>query len=424
MIVQPARIAVIDNNEHHLKALVDALSGMGSGCLSFHYNEDHPRPEMLTGVRFIFSDLHLISDAVTSDKKQQYSNIASMLYAGLGENHGPYVLVIWSEFPDELEALKEYLKQLGPNQAPIRCCVLNKHDYLPSDGAPKTQELIEAIKSLLADVPGVLALLDWEQKVATAAALSTSTLWRLAQGSDEQERDNSLRNVLGRLSKGAIGEKAAEENPGRGVIEALTPLLADQLEKSEVHDALWKEAVDFSRPEIASSGPELYGMLYFECPTRHNPLERGTVSELPDEWSTDDKFGAKFGFSKQQLLEEFGYKTSQLEDVHKRTAWYLIQVNAACDQAQGNAGLVPFALAALAPCLKKNSAKGSVWSSRAVLLDGEEKVLLVHGRFVIGLTANEAEKFKVKMRVRTQLLDLMVQEIRSKAARLGAIEPH
>lgn len=427
MIIQPARIVIIDNEEAHLKSMVDALSEMGSACLPFHYKEEHPKPELLAGARFIFSDLHLVSDAVTSDKKQQYANIASMLLSCLDENHGPYVLVIWSEFPDELSELIKYFDDLEPNQRPIKCCVLNKNDYIPTvtDPSSKTGDLVSAVAHLLNDIPGLSALLKWEQKVSAAASITTSTLWKLSEGHDENERDLALRNTLGRLAKGASGDSAARQYPGRGVMEALTPLLSDQLEKSEIDEEFWKSAVSFDAPERAASGASLYTMLYFENPTGHSALERGTVCTLPEEWASEEKFNEKFGYRKSNLIEEFGYKGEKKDEAEKRAEWCLVQLNAACDQAQGNPGFYPFVLGCIIPSeIKCNSPKGSVFRSRTVVLDGIERQLYCHGRFVLTMTMADAKNIKVKMRIRTQLLDQMMQDIRTKSARLGTIEPY
>ena len=426
MIIQPARIVVIDNDEIHLKYLVDALTAMGSACLPFHYKEDHPESKLLSGARFIFCDLHLISDAMTSDRKQQYANIASMLLSCLDDDHGPYALVIWSEFPDEVDDLIAYLDELGPNQRPIKCSVLKKNDFIPtdSDSEPKGEELIAAIAGLFEDTPGLSALFKWEQKVSIAASVTTSTLWKLCEGADESKRDIALRNTLGKLAMGSSGEMLAKEHPGRGVVEALSPLLSDQLEKSDINEEFWKTAVDFDCPNEAAPVADLYAKLHFEYPTSHSPLERGTACCLPDNWKSDDGFKTKFGFSKEEVLGQFGYTGEKLTEAKDAARWYLIQLNAACDQAQNNPGLIPYVLGFIIPNeIKKSKGKLSTWSSRAFAMDESEQVLCCHGRFVIGVTKAEVKDFTVRLRIRTQLLDEMVRQIRMQSARLGVIEP-
>lgn len=397
MIIQPARIIVIDDNKDHLKSLTDTLCKMGSGCLPFHYEDDPPESKLLKGARFIFCDLHLTSDGVTSDKKTQYSIIASMLADRLNQKHGPYVLIVWSEFPEEVNALEEFLQRLDIGQRPLKCCVLNKNDYISTESSPgkKTANLSSAIEGLFEDIPGLSALMDWEQKVMLAASETTSVLWSLCENVNEVEdegtikQDVKLRNTLRKLASGASGDITNNDNPGRGVFEALSPLLADQLEKGTFDEELWKSVVSVqsgqsgrqvyevltplledqiekgnidgkfwktvlqetdSQDEV--SGAALYSMLYFEVPSAHSNIERGVVCQLPKEWAEDDKFLDKFGCKKEKVLEEFGFKENLWEEVKNDCKWCFVQMNAACDQAQNNLGFIPYVLACM---IKKNT---------------------------------------------------------------------
>ena len=79
MIFPPARIVLIDDDEHHLETLHNAISHLGSTCLPFLYTDEDPTSDQLGHARVIFCDLHLGSDTLTSDKKIYYAKIASML---------------------------------------------------------------------------------------------------------------------------------------------------------------------------------------------------------------------------------------------------------------------------------------------------------------------------------------------------------
>lgn len=72
----------------------------------------------------------------------------------------------------------------------------------------------------------------------------------------------------------------------------------------------------------------------------------------------------------------------------------------------------------------KKTPKLSIWKSRTLEFDGEQQILYCHGRFVAGLTEAKTVDFEVKMRIRAQLLDQMIQDIRTKSSRLGTIQPH
>nr|WP_070960642.1 hypothetical protein [Hyphomonas sp. Mor2] len=427
MIIQPARIVVIDNNSEHLKALVDALSGLGSACLPFHYQDAHPERHLLAGARFIFCDLHLISDAVTSDKQKEYANIASMLLEALRDDHGPYVLVIWSEYPDDVEALKRYVAELEDGKKPLLVHALNKNDYIHTNAndGEFAGNLVQAVAELFQSLPGLAAMLQWEQIVSDAAAQTTSSLWSHCTGDTTARRDESLSNTLGKLANGASGERSAKVFPGRSVISALNPLLADQLEQNEIDETIWKEAVQFKKADFAASDASLYTMLHVECPTSHNATERGALVELPKSLEKDKAFEAVFGYDRKSIIHEFGYRGERLDDAVKQATWCCLQINAACDQAQGHPGLVPYTLSCFVPtAIKKREGKrDSVFQSRGMVIDEIEQFLFSHGRFTTGMTQRRAIELKPLMRLRGQLLDQAVFDIRVQAARLGTIEP-
>lgn len=427
MIIQPARIVVIDNNSEHLKALVDALSVLGSACLPFHYKDTHPEEHLLSGARFIFCDLHLISDAVTTDKKKEYANIASMLLDVLRDDHGPYVLVIWSEYPDDVEALKGYVDQLEDGKKPLLVHALNKNDYIHTNAndGKFSGDLVKSVAELFQTLPGLAAMLQWEQIVSDAAAQTTSSLWSHCTGDTTEKRDLSLSNTLGKLANGASGEHSAKEFPGRSVISALTPLLADQLEKNEIEETIWKAAVQFKKADLAASDASLYTMLHVECPTSHDATERGALVELPASLKEDKDFADFFGYNQKSIIHEFGYRGDRLDEAVNEATWCCLQINAACDQAQGHAGLVPYTLSCFVPTTikKRDDKRNSVFQSRGIVIDGGEKFLFSHGRFTTGMTQEKAIELRPLMRLRGQLLDQAVFDIRVQAARLGTIEP-
>ena len=425
MISQPARIVVIDNEPKHLSALTRALANMGSACLPFLYEAEHPSQSHLASARVIFCDLHLLSDAMTSDNKQQYANIASMLLESLKEEHGPYLLIVWSRYPKEVEDLHAYLEELSPGQQPVLCLCLDKGKFIDIDsGEPLVgTDLPAEISKMFEENPGLSALLQWEQNVSKAASVSTSTLWKLCQAHGDHQ-DRALRNTLGRLAKGALGDEFARDRPGRGVTEALGPLLADQLEKESLDEDYWKAAVEFDQPGMSASAVELYTYLHIETETNCLATERGVVSSLPSQWISAGKFIAKFGHNKTDILKTFGFQGDKLHKAIKNSSWYLVQINAACDEAQGNPGLLPFCLAAAVPTeITNNTPKGSVWRSKNFMIKARSCRLLCHGSFILGMKHVEARKLQPQFRIRSQLLDLMVQDVRTNSARLGVLEP-
>ena len=142
MILQAARVVVIDDNEQHLAALSRAIGKLGSACLSFHYQDEHPTKHQLAGARLIFCDLHLGGDTLTSDKTIFYANIASLLADGISADHGPYLLIVWSQYGEELEkTARIYERTLEPGQRPFEIVPLDKNTFIDAatDKCAKTR---------------------------------------------------------------------------------------------------------------------------------------------------------------------------------------------------------------------------------------------------------------------------------------------
>lgn len=441
MILQPARIVLIDNEQTHLRALSDALGSLGSASLSYLYKDEHPEHCILAGVRLVFCDLHLNSDAKTSDTKMHCANIASMLATGLAEDHGPYLLVVWSQFPDEVESLRTYLDELAPGQQPFDLVCLNKSDFINVDDGSVIEgtDLPKEIKEKIAELPGLTALLSWEQTVSASAAKTTNLLWGLCKDSaGTGNPDKMLTKTLGKLAAGGAGVSNGTDAPGRSVLEALVPLLADQIEAQEINEELWKQAVDVKNRGSGASSERLYSALHIEIPTSYSADRRGVVSLLSDLVS-DDTFEEFFGFGMGDLLIECGFSkkikvkiegrdetnTVPSDGVFEGSKWFLVQINAACDEAQSHPGLQPYCLAAIVPDEFKTgkSPRGSIETTNPFIFEEKKSTMYLMGRFVIGLSKRQTEALTPSLRLRSALLDKLVFGLRTNAARLGVTEP-
>ncbi|WP_146010277.1 hypothetical protein [Acidimangrovimonas sediminis] len=430
---------MIDDNRDHLRAISDALGSLGSASLSFLYNSDHPSPSVLAGARLIFCDLHLNADTITSDGKAECGNIASMLATGLTEDHGPYLLVIWSQFPDKVASLSDYLAELAPGQKPFQYICLDKNKFIDvsAGSALRGTDLPGEIQGIVSNQPGLTAMLSWEQVVSLSAAQTTNSLWTLSLAASRRQPDKALCQTLGKLAVGAAGLAFSTNFPGHSVVEALVPLLADQIETRDIDESIWKAAVDVQNRSSGAASEALYTALHIEAPTSYAAKKRGTVSPL-DELIADTHFKSVFGFEKSDLLMDSGYNEKDDENSTKSSVawkafgeavehskWFLVQINAACDEAQDHPGLLPFCLAFTVPAstTRRGKPKGSVEVTKTILLDGTKAYMYLLGRFVIGLPNSEAEKLKPSFRIRAALLDKLVFGLRTNSARLGITEP-
>jgi hypothetical protein len=423
MIGQAPRIVLIDDKRHHLYGLAHALGKLDSACLPFHFEDQGPSKQQLKNARVIFCDLHLLSDTLTADSKQQLALIASILSEGLDKQHGPYILVIWTEAPESLGELADYLKELEPSQQPIECICFSKTDFInPANGELIAEtDLIAKIKATLEKWSSVSALLWWESTVADAASSLAAALWKHPRA-DLNRRAAGLSQTLAMLATGATGKSQAEKNPGKAINEALVPMLADRIEQTNIPDEIWRVAADFSNSADAIPPATLNSLLHLDFGTKVSPLQRGAASPLILAWNTERPFQDKFGHSMDEILKTFGYSDAQLVEAKGSSVWYLIQVRPACDEAQMKAGLIPFVLALASSIEAKSKPAASIWKSELFEIEDQSKRFYAHSNFILGLSAAETQGFQPTLRLRKPLLESLVYSIRTHEARPGTID--
>ena len=434
MILQAARVVVIDDNEQHLAALSRAIGALGSACLSFHYRDEHPNRDQLAGARLIFCDLQLGGDTLTTDKTTFYANIASMLEGGISADHGPYLLIVWSQFGEEPDKLNEYMSVLEPGQRPFAVVALDKNTFIDTatNEVREDENLVAEVKKSVESQPGLVAMLDWEELVAKAASRTTSRLWDLCLDCEGNETDGVLRNTLGRLARGAGGPNASD-HPGDSVREALSPLLEDQIATVEMDENRWSAAVRFGAGAAAPPS-RLYTAFHFEIQTGAAASARGVASSLPKKWLSTKKFSKRFGSSPSDVLKLCGYRGENLDCAEESASWYLVQINAACDYGSEDPGYLPYCLAAAVPTTRikdgesvplkaSQKHKGSVEKTREVALQGgKNERLFLFGGFVMGFRKSKTVNFKPVFRIRPALLDKLILDMRVNSARLGVLE--
>lgn len=423
MIIQAPRIVLIDDKRHHLHGLAHALSRLDSACLPFHFQDQGPTKRQLRNARVVFCDLHLLSDAMTGDSKTQLGVIVGMLAEGLEVNHGPYVLVIWTENPDKVEGLREYLDELDPGQRPLDFVCLDKNRFINTNDGELIAEddLIAEIQKSLGSWAGVTALLWWESAVADAASDLARDLWA-ASGTDVGARPEGLRQTFAKLAKGASGDQRAREQPGMAVNEALVPMLSDRVERTMFPPEIWEPAVEFDDQSHAVPTALLNTLVHLDFIHGLSPFQRGSATELKPGEQREEWFKANFGHSDAEIIEAFGFKGQRLTDAANDASWHLVQIRAACDEAQGKPGLLPFVLCAVLSTKSNDLPRPSAWISRDFLFGDRCARICVHANFVRGLSATEVQDFDPKFRLRSSLLESLTIAVHSHASRPGTID--
>lgn len=442
MFAAPRFIAVDDKKEH-LDAILSSFQRIGAPCMGVLFD---PANEIeishFRGVRCIFMDLHLTSGAVKTDHNADYALIQMILEDSIAPNGGPFVLVMWTQFPDLKEGLIAYLeKNLDPEKPyvrPLAVLSISKVDFLADLTAGQVKDplkLVEAIKKAVSNNRQLAALLEWETDVLTAAGATLSSLLNLIPASKRTSADFSdgLDIILSLLAKETVGPSHVDTNPRSAISTALAPILSDRILNQDVSDdvkEVWTKAVSRHTDKTlelssASEAGEINRMLHLAVPGAEIllPTDWGAVVEWPVPW-TDENLAERTGFDRKSLLcQEFKLRSKEISSCRP----VLVRVGAACDYAQNRRGPITYLFGLDIPegAARHEGQKPSeaVWMSPVFVMPGaaEPSRLHVHIRFPQIYLPPATDGWKVVCRVREQLLMHLISTASTHVARPGIV---
>ena len=438
MIFTPPRFVVVDDKPQHLDAILNVFQELGSPCLGVTYEPEKGLEKTnFEGVRMLFLDLHLIHDTSTTDDKQHFTLITTLLEDNISATGGPFVLVLWTVDEQSIEQLKAYLDEsidpAKPYARPLAVVGLPKDRFINVDTGEiltdKAQSLRNAVVATVKDIPQLAALLSWEVDVQAAAGETLATLMALVPAENQRSANfaDGLGGVLGRLADAAAGKHAAA-NPRAAVTSALAPILADRIvnqQGSEAASEAWGHAI--TGKGDTPLGSDITGrvnrMLHVAVPRAETikPVDWGAVVEFPGAW-TDEEVKARFGVTRSKLLvEEYKLKKGDGE----RCRWRLIRIGAACDYAQNRSGPLTYLLGLEVPqdLYGRKSRPMSVWSSPTLVTESHEApfVLAVNTRYAINVVPATAAGWRPVYRLREQLLMHLIAHAGNYLTRPGIV---
>jgi hypothetical protein len=409
-------VIAIDDEERYLNQLCKALHDSGIPCVPLKYPDQQP-PEnggWFRNVRIMFCDLHLIPSA--AGPHQSYGAIGAMLERIIPAGGSPLLLVVWTNYPSEMEALKAYLVERFPaDKQPSAILSLSKAEFEGENAA----KLPDAIRTRISANPQLSALLEWENDVANAADDCVRMLFRLAAeaGGDFSAAMDVL---LSQLACAASGKDLAAENPETAIHEALLPLLSDSvlhLPEDAHRTERWKKAMPsaVAKEKLPSAGARAasinaaLNIVHAGAQPSMTARERGAVVRL-----TDKEFGEAFSRTADEIAKDFAL-TAKLPPL----VWVAIQVEAMCDYAQQKSVRIPYVVAleipadtALVPTGKGRP--DPVWESPAFLSEAGTPVRLVANvRYLFLLSREDARQRKSAYRLR----DLLANDLSFAKAR-------
>ena len=419
------RIVAIDDQEEHLAGLADCLNQSGAACLRVHFTGYPAAIPACPDVRIIFADLHL-GPGTPSDHKADFAALGGLIEGAI-KPVGPYFIVLWTQYPDQAEALLGFLhERMGQGVTkPFDVLPLPKSRHMDPDGTIRDDKLMDAINDIVRGLPQVGALFDWEGRVLGAVGQTVSSILELTSGEGDGGRTKQVGRVLGRLAVAAVGKRHVDEDRFRAVNEALLPILADRIARMSsgtINEGIWPEALnlppDKEKPPIEESS-RLNRLVHVADPGGTPAIARGAVVPLPDSYRRAG-FCDHFGISELNAATK-RFRCKKFDPCSSRFRWVLVQCQAACDSALSNPGSVPYYLGLDFPQEHRSSKNPpeSTWRGPMFEFNGEFRQLRVNAAFPLALPSSETRDVAPLYRLREQVLNDLLYHVHSHGARPG-----
>ena len=421
------RIIAIDDREDHLAGLADCLNRNGVACLRIHFTDDPTGIHACPDVRIVFADLNLVP-GMASDHTADFAVIGGLIENTIRPT-GPYHIVLWTQYPEQAPALREFLdERLGDGVTkPFDVCPLPKSEHIDQDGNTSDEMLMEAIYNIVRGLPQVGALFDWEGQVLSAAGRTVSSILDLASQGDGDQRADRLGRILGRLAVEAVGKEHVDRDRFRAINDALLPILADRVAKMGLQgldEQLWSEALTMPDTDVMppdQKAARLNRLVHIAGPDGISATERGAVVPLPASYRDD--FQGYFGLPEPQAAQR-QFRCRELAPEDSRFRWILVQCQAACDHAQSNPGTLPYYLGLDFPEDNRSTSKkppDSTWRGPVFEFEGEIRRLRVNAGSSLSLPLSAMQDVTPLYRLREQILNDLAYHLHTHGARPGII---
>jgi len=313
-MILPPKVIAIDDDKPHLDALIQGLQELKIPSLPIWYQRSDTTPhEPIEHVRILFSDLHLLGS--DEDNKEKHFAIIQVLLSELiGKKNGPYILVLWTRFPDQAADLASYLSnRLAAKKRPVTVFPINKKQYFGVTGnfINKKKFLAHLSRSINKN-PQVAALIDWEMRALTAAGVAVAAVDSLISDDKRIEGEYSveLKTILSQLAFAAVGQQNVGGDKLEAINQALSPILNDSLThlpKSNVQTNIWNDAYKISNTKLSPEvNARLNRMIHVSnITTNLTHKDRGVVLKL--RWS-EAKIKSELGYEKSEIFKHFKIK--------------------------------------------------------------------------------------------------------------------
>lgn len=433
------RIMVVDDDKLHSDAIADALRRVGVECVPAHYDGENPESlhPALRGVRILLSDLHLIPGAQTANINQICQPIVELIEGGVTAQT-PFVLVLWTAHPNELEEVRRHLmERLAEAHRPLAIYALDKNHHMAGGNAVADAEgLLTALSQRLREMPAAAALLEWEEMLAKSARSAVDELHRMVlEVRGPLDYATALATLLARFAEHAMGKANAAERPVCGLSEVLVPIIADALSSNAggASQEIWTPTLRAANDAgMANVSGRMNGRLHIGGTTDHGVevsiKEPGVVIELPAALIENQAFSYRFG---QSLADTKRAVIRNVQNIDQLPCTpVLVHIEAACDHAQAQKGPLLFALGFVINVTDKKSGSlpQSWWASPPLqrsdipALANADKVLLVNTRMLFIPVGTDLNAPVIRFRLRPTLAGLLSFHFGTRTIRPGIVQ--
>jgi len=237
------RALVIDDQANEAAPVLQALQLLGITSLFYDGGADFPLPDKVGGPRLLFLDMVLGEHgAQEDDPKSCIEVLLAALERAVDFAHGPYLVVAWTAHAEMPKLFAEEFKQRYTNHS-TTVFLEGRKPTVGDFYKPETlKQLHGLIQRGLKDFGSAGLLMQWECLVSGAAKQTTNRLFDLAaSGCDTAVTRahilNRINGLCGTLAFAEGGMRAANGSASDNVaslLSALQPLVADQLEHTEL----------------------------------------------------------------------------------------------------------------------------------------------------------------------------------------------
>ncbi|KAB8065226.1 hypothetical protein [Janthinobacterium violaceinigrum] len=431
------RALAVDDEDDHLKAIQEAATKAGFGCVPLLYPRDTSAEELSSmafnnaQIRMIITDLHLDPAAQTRGKDANFGIIANLINQLNLPAWTPYVLILWTQYQQDADGLGNYLEQRLPSEKlPGFLLSLNKQDYnIPSDSVDHVK-LLKDLQEKIGGSRGVNVLLEWEREIIQAADNVVRKLLEVARSGKEKtvSFDEELDRVLSSIAQTATSKGFASQKPRAAANGGLLPVLVDEMEHLTLtqeqnalwHSALARAAAGKKTPPLEKEIALLNDALHISKDGVTSGSDRGAVLL---NWHDADSFKVLWGLDISECFSAFS-----LEKWPEIYSLKYLQIEGLCDSTQQKKGVVPFVLACEVlgntEVVEKHRPASIEISPTYIGTDGDERKLVVNLRYFFTTEREDAKSRKAEYRVRESLVNKWAFAWANHAIRPGTVEFH